>query len=256
MTRRFGRRYIRWVDPCFNADPEVPAAMAELLLRDGVRIGQSAWMRTDCIVRDHASGALRSQAGCGLNEVFLGIERPDPEGLRQFRKRHPGNEAAGEALAILAREHPEVFTVGSFIYGLPEDSRETMRAMHQYALALDLDEAFYIPLTPLPGTPYWQQGLWDESGEKFREFDFLPDCRRNGATSRLARHLAASFAFDWSPQRVGANWRQLRSRDPRRRRMTRRLLVRAARLTAGLLVQSLLGRGRFGAMRIPRWYES
>lgn len=33
LARRYGRRYLGWVDPCFNAHPDVPRELAELLLR-------------------------------------------------------------------------------------------------------------------------------------------------------------------------------------------------------------------------------
>jgi anaerobic magnesium-protoporphyrin IX monomethyl ester cyclase len=86
LRERFGRRYLGWVDPCFNADPDVPRRLAESLLREGRPIGQSAWVRADCLVRDAASGALETCVRAGLNEVYIGIERLEPEDLRRLRK--------------------------------------------------------------------------------------------------------------------------------------------------------------------------
>jgi len=105
LVRRFDRRYLGWVDPCFNAHPHVPGQLADLLLRENLRVGQSAWVRADAMVRDSASGALRSCVRSGLNEVFLGIERPDDGSLRTLHKT-TGLDHARDALRILRAEYP------------------------------------------------------------------------------------------------------------------------------------------------------
>ncbi len=131
LVRRYHRHYLGWVDPCFNADPRVPGQLAELLLRDGIRVGQSAWVRTDAMVRDAHSGALGNCVRSGLNEVYLGIERPDSESLASLHKTS-GVADAREALRILRDQFPEVLAIGSFIYGLPGDSPQTIRAIHRF----------------------------------------------------------------------------------------------------------------------------
>jgi len=254
LTRRFDRRYLAWVDPCFNADSRVPGRLAELLLREGIRPGQSAWVRADGLVRDHASGRLETSVRAGLNEVYIGIERPDADGLTRLGKgARPG--VIEEAAGILSASYPEVFTVGSFIYGLPGDTPRTMRAIHRYSVELDLDMVFYIPLTPLPGTPYWDPALWDATGERFRRFDFLPHAGANGRQARLARALLTSTVLDWRPYRIGWYVRRMRSRDRRKRRILRNLFGRELRFLAGRAVQAVLRRPPTDGMILPDWYE-
>ncbi|MCB1126199.1 MAG: radical SAM protein, partial [Verrucomicrobiae bacterium] len=143
LVRVHGRRHLGWVDPCFNAHPGIPAGLAELLLRDGLRVGQSAWLRTDAIMRDAASGALAACVRSGLNEVYLGIERADEESLEGLHKT-AGLDHARQALQVLRREFPKVVVIGSFIYGLPGDTPRTMRTIHRLSSELRLDQAFYI----------------------------------------------------------------------------------------------------------------
>ncbi|MHC4548021.1 MAG: B12-binding domain-containing radical SAM protein [Planctomycetota bacterium] len=255
LVRRYARRYVRWVDPCFNAHPDVPGRVAELLLRDGLAVGQSAWVRADGIVRDHGSGSLARQVRAGLNEVYLGVDRPDRRGLERLRKKGSEPSVVAAALRILSRRHPGVFTVGSYIYGLAGDDEAMMRRLYRHAFELDLDEAFYIPLTPLPGTPFWNAELWDRTGERMRSLDFLPSCQPDGHPSRLARALAAAFLLDWPALRVRGYLRRLCARDARKRRMARRLLWRAIRFSGGLAAEAVLRRGRRTGMRIPSWYE-
>jgi radical SAM superfamily enzyme YgiQ (UPF0313 family) len=255
LVRRYGRRYLGWVDPCFNADPRVPGQLAELLLREGIRVGQSAWVRTDAMVRDARSGALTYCVRSGLNEVYLGIERPDGESLASLHKTS-GVDHAREALRILRGQFPEVLAIGSFIYGLPGDSPQTIRAIHRFVSELELDQFFFIPLTPLPGTSEWRPALWDSTGESFREYNFLPAGRPHGRHAELERALLWSLLTNWPWARVRGYLQRLLPGDERRRRVQGRLAARGARVHLRRLVHNALGGGEAFGMVFPRWYES
>lgn len=254
QTRDFDRRHLGWVDPCFNAHPSVPAELCEALLREGIHVGQSAWVRADCIVRDAQSGALASMVRGGLNEVYIGVERPDNDGLKNVHKTTT-IPVVREAFRILAREHPQVFTLGTFIYGLPGDTPATIRALFRLSHELEMNHAFFIPLTPLPGTPFWSDDLWDDTGESFRDYNFLPSATRSGARRELEWALLLAAAFVWTPARLRAYLRGLGSHSDRKRRVTLRLAARQAWFAAHGMLRGLLTGHRAG-MVFPRWYES
>ena len=255
LVRRYDRSYLGWVDPCYNAEPQVPGRLAELLLREGLGVGQSAWARTDALVRDAQSGALENCVRAGLNELYLGIERPDPASLAGLHKTS-GLDHARQALQILHQEFPEVLGIGSFIYGLPGDSAATVRQIHRMAIELGLDQFFFIPLTPLPGTSGWRPELWDPTGESFREFNFLPSGRPHGHYAALERALLFSLLFNWPPARLRAWGRSLFCRDLRKRRVHRRLHSRAAGFHADRLLRRLFGGQEQCGMVFPKWYET
>jgi radical SAM superfamily enzyme YgiQ (UPF0313 family) len=254
QTRQFGRRHLGWVDPCFNAHPKIPAQLAEAMLSEDIHVGQSAWVRADCLVRDAKSGALATYVRGGLNEVYVGVERPDNDSLKAVHKTQT-IPVVREAFEILARDHPHVFTLGTFIYGLPDDTPETVRAIFRLSHELEMNHAFFIPLTPLPGTPFWRDEMWDDTGETFRDFNFLPSATRPGARRDLEWALLRAAAFDWTPARVGAYWRGLWNRNGRKRRITRRLAVRSAWFAAHGMLRGLVT-GHHTGMVFPRWYES
>jgi radical SAM superfamily enzyme YgiQ (UPF0313 family) len=255
LAREHGRRYLGWVDPCFNAHPEVPARLAELLLREGIEVGQSAWMRADGLVRDARSGALDACVRAGLNEVYIGVERPDVKGLESLGKTC-GVGQVREALAVLRDQHPQVAVVGSFIYGLPGDTPADMRAIHRLAIELKLDQFFFIPLTPLPGTRGWRSEMWDPSGERFREFSFLPANGLGRAHTELERALLWSLATYWPGQRIRNYLTDFYGGDTRRSRVSRRLTWRGARFHLRYLSSLLTGSQTGGGMVFPSWYES
>jgi radical SAM superfamily enzyme YgiQ (UPF0313 family) len=254
LVRVHRRAYLGWVDPCFNADPVRPAALAELLLRDGITLGQSAWVRADGIVRDTAAGTFSACVQAGLNEVYIGIERPDDVGLAGLGKRSRAGDAR-EALRLVRTRFPKVLTVGSFIYGLPGDTPAQMRAIHDFALELELDQFFCIPLTPLPGTAGWRRELWDPTGERFRRFSFLPSQDPAGPYAPLERALRRSALFHWPRRRLRLTARRLVGTDARRRRVGWRLFIRGARFQASAMVARALGRPRHGGLSFPAWYD-
>jgi len=253
QTRTFGRRHLGWVDPCYNAHPHLPAALADALLRENISVTMSAWVRADGVVRDAQSGALSRQVRGGLREVYLGVERADGDGLAAVHKTTTMPEVRA-AFRLLARDFPDVFTLGTFIYGLPGDTPETVRAIFRLAHELEMNQPFFIPLTPLPGTPFWREEFWDDTGDRFRDYNFLPSATRPGARRDLEWALLTAFLTQWPAARFRSYWRSVFDANTRRRRMTRRLALRSAWFVLHGMAGNLLA-GRRSGMIFPRWYE-
>jgi len=253
QTRTFGRRHLGWVDPCYNAHPHLPAALADALLRENISVTMSAWVRADGVVRDAQSGALARQVRGGLREVYLGVERADGDGLAAVHKTTTMPEVRA-AFRLLARDFPDVFTLGTFIYGLPGDTPETVRAIFRLAHELEMNQPFFIPLTPLPGTPFWREEFWDDTGDRFRDYNFLPSATRPGARRDLEWALLTAFLTQWPAARFRSYWRSVFDANARRRRMTRRLALRSAWFVLQGMAGNLLA-GRRSGMIFPRWYE-
>lgn len=116
--------------------------------------------------------------------------------------------------------------------------------------------ALYIPLTPLPGTPYWRPELWDPTGKSFRSFDFLPEMKTDAAIARLTWTLYLCFALWWPWARLRYVLRGYFSRNPRHRSIIRRHSIRGLRLTAVGIVKGLSRDGSTNGMRYPSWYDS
>jgi len=254
LTDRYDRRFLGWVDPCFNAHESIPGKLADRLLREGRQIPQSAWVRADYVLRDEASGALAACIEAGLCEMYLGIERVEKEGLKLLHKGNLQDESE-KALWLLARRYPQVFTVGSFIYNLPGDSPEMVRKLFRDAFRVPIDMTFFIPLTPLPGTPFWREDAWDGTGEAMREFDFLLHFQGEGLKAKLSRTLMMCYWFSWPKERLKQFLAGFVARDARRRSICRRNVARFNWYLGRAVWNSIVGRREF-AMNLPSWYES
>lgn len=254
LTDRYDRRFLGWVDPCFNAHEKVSGELAQRLLQGGRRISQSAWVRADYLLRDEANGVLQNCADAGLLEMYIGVERLEKERLASLHKGNLRNESE-QALWLLARKYPQVFTVASFIYNLPGDSPAAVRRLFREAYRLPVDMTFFIPLTPLPGTPFWKQEKWDEAGEAMREFDFLMHFQGAGLKAQLSRTLLLCYWFSWPKERLKAFAAGFVARNARRRSISLRNAARFNWYMVRAILNVLAGRSELG-MNLPAWYES
>jgi radical SAM superfamily enzyme YgiQ (UPF0313 family) len=260
VAQRFGRKYIGWVDPCFNANPTVPRQVAETLLSRGMKLGQSAWVRADYLCRDASSGALDSLVRSGLNEVYIGIERCSNADLGALAKGSQYDDVRC-ALRQISTRYPQVCTVGSFIYGIEGESRQSIRELFRGAYELPLDIVMFIPLTPLPGTPFWDRDLWDGTGDSLRQCSFLPlrpgtpgssslfrTTKLRSFQTEVHRAMLRNVIWYWPPMRLRNCMRSFAAPDPRRRSIVRRFIARGFRF--------ILGPRDRSSMPLPAWYEN
>lgn len=255
LVGRHDRRYLVWVDACFNQDPRVPGELAERLLRRNLRIGQTASLDPGALTRDAASGALAASIRSGLDGVRLQAPRSATQ-----NPCLPVEPEAAETLRLavghLRRESPHVFVSGVFEYGLPGDTAETMDHLHAIAIDLGLDQTLFVPRRPFPGTPGWQRDLWDPTGEAFRDFHFLPDSSRDEHLRELEAELDRLRLFRWSFGRIRNLARQFRCPHPRRRSLRWQWLARTTKFHArNFLRKASLGPVESTPMTLPAGYE-
>src|SRR5204863_1780176 len=85
-----------------------------------------------------------------IRGALVGIESVTQEGLKDVYK---GFNLAGDALVARLRTFRRhgVYVLGSFIFGLPSDRKETFDATVALAEASDITFAQFVLLTPYPG---------------------------------------------------------------------------------------------------------
>ncbi|MBM4017965.1 MAG: B12-binding domain-containing radical SAM protein [Planctomycetes bacterium] len=269
LYRDFGRRTFGWVDPTFNASAGWSDRWADLVLRSDLvdargrpRTLHTAWLRADCVVRDERLGVLGKLVRAGLRQVMIGVERDRPGDLAALGKHGCGPEVCRAAFAVLREKHPQVYTIGSVIFGLPQDGPADLARLAACELDMQMDYCFLIPLTPCPGTaPAAEAAAAGRLANRDRaSYNFhTPAC----TTDALGlRDLESLYWREMLRPDLGRARRWLRQalleRDPRKRRVHLAMLSRGTRIAVESLLRSVLGK-RNGQpalySRRPSWYD-
>ncbi len=100
-----------------------------------------------------------------IRGALVGVEAVTPEGLKDVYK---GFNLAGEELVERLREFRRhgVHVLGSFIFGLPSDRKETFDATVNLAERADITFAQFVLLTPFPGTIDFEKWAADSANHQ------------------------------------------------------------------------------------------
>jgi radical SAM superfamily enzyme YgiQ (UPF0313 family) len=175
LYHKYGKRSFVWVDESWNIDPRFNEAFAERMLASGMQTKWFAFMRADCIVRDEKRGILEKLVRAGLSHILIGVERAEDDTLTLLDKRFYAGGVAQEALRLFKEKYPQVFLQATFIVGVREESAESLDKQVALAKSLDIDFPAFHPITPVPGTPIFDEALkegWITEAD-FDDFDWL-----------------------------------------------------------------------------------
>jgi radical SAM superfamily enzyme YgiQ (UPF0313 family) len=110
-----------------------------------------------------------------IRGALVGVESVTTEGLKDVYK---GFNLSGESLVArlrMFRQH-DVHVLGSFIFGLPSDDKQTFDATVALAQRADLTFAQFVLLTPFPGTVDFEKWAADEANSS-RQVEGVPITR-------------------------------------------------------------------------------
>ena len=259
LLRRYDKRCMMYVDASFNISARWNEAFADEVIRRRLPIQWFAFMRADCMLRDHESGVLRKLVEAGLRHVCIGVERAEDTDLRAWNKHRYSQSDTRRVFQVLRDEYPEVFRQGTFIVGTRDETRDSMWQQAELARQLDLDYPAFHPVTPVPGTALYEEALregWID-GEDFTEFDWMTPVL---PSRYLSRDEIAWQIYEINRALVTPRWllRGLFDRHPYRRYMYAWWAKVAANMALDLLkrrVNPLRSRD-YMHLVVPPWYHS
>jgi anaerobic magnesium-protoporphyrin IX monomethyl ester cyclase len=139
-----GFEQINFADDFFTVNKKrVMAICAEIKARN-LNFGWSIFARADSVNRD----ILQTMKDAGCHTVLFGIESGNQEMLDRINKRIKLDQIK-QAVTLCKEVGMRVF--GSFIVGLPGETRETLMDSHELAQELDVLYGYHF-LSPFPGT--------------------------------------------------------------------------------------------------------
>lgn len=172
---QYGKRSYVWVDESWNIDPKFNYEFSQRMIKSGMKTKWMTFMRADCVVRDHEKGILEDQIRAGLSHILIGVERAEDDNLKGLDKRFYTGGVARRAVEIFKKHYPEVFIQCTFIVGVKEEDQKTLQLQVDMAKELDVDFPAFHPITPVPGTPIYDDAIRNGhiTEEDFDNFDWL-----------------------------------------------------------------------------------
>ncbi len=262
LVRDYDRHTFGWVDPTWNVDPEWTDRFCGLLLKHNIKIKQTAWVRADYIVRDEKLGVLEKAVRAGLNQVMIGVERQDETGLKELNKHSNGPDVTARAFEILRTKYPSVFTIGSVIFGLWDETKKSLDELSRYQYKVSMDYCFFIPLTPNPGTEVYEdarkRGIVEVTD--WRAYNFhTPVMRTKQFSAKQLERLYFKLLFRVRLDRLITHLKRFFAmRDSRRRRVFKSLFKYGTQLLMRYIANRLrhpLSNKPTIYSRKPVWYD-
>jgi radical SAM superfamily enzyme YgiQ (UPF0313 family) len=143
--------------------------LSDLLIEADLDITFQIMSRTETIVKQPSTVEKMIQAG--MISWELGIESPIQDDL-DLTSKHIPVKIQSKAVDIIRQLGGE--TLGTFVIGLPNHTRESIKQFPKYAREIGVSSAAFGIAAPFPGTPFWDdlysQGLiFEQNWAKFDE---------------------------------------------------------------------------------------
>jgi len=154
-----GNFYTFFADDIFTANKKRCKELLRGMIDRNLTPEWGAQVRTET-VDDPELLELMRDSNCF--NVYVGFESINPRTLKLFQKK----QDLGKIERSIERFHAHNIKIhGMFVVGSDEDDVETIDATAEFALKNDIDSIQFMILTPIPGSPDWEQ-LYDR-GDKY-----------------------------------------------------------------------------------------
>lgn len=183
---RYKVRNIRFEDELFILSPQRVERICDMIIERGYDLNLWAYGRVDTI---HAP-LLKKLKKAGMNWLCLGIESGN-ERVRGDVNKHIKGDIRGVVDAVRAHD---IYVLGNYMFGLPEDDMSTMEETLALAMELNCEFANFYTVMPYPGSKFYaaaeKAGTLPPSWEAYSQHGYE-------TTPMPTRHLTAAQVLDF-----------------------------------------------------------
>jgi len=144
-------RHIFFCDDNFTANRQRIKELCERILRENLKIEWSAQVRVEA-ARDPELLELMARSGCYV--VFVGLESINPATLKAYNKSQDLDSIQN---CVINFHKYGIKVHGMFVFGSEQDHYQVIRDTVKFSRRIDLDSLQYLILTPVPGTPVYEE---------------------------------------------------------------------------------------------------
>ena len=152
LVSKYGVKNIKFADEMFVLNKRHVIGICDLLIERGYDLNIWAYARVDTVKDDMLDKLRRA----GFTWLALGIEAADDRVLTDVDKRYEVDEVYDTVRRI---KGAGINIIGNYIFGLPEDTHETMQRTLDLALDLNCEFANFYSAMAYPGSPLYEEAL-------------------------------------------------------------------------------------------------
>lgn len=195
LIKKFKVREVHFEDDNLTLNRRHIERICELILKKKIKVHWATpnGVRVDTL--DLELMKLMKRSGCYF--IAFGIESGNQEILDGIRKR---TDLATIENAVRLAKKAGIITQGFFIFGLPGETKETIRQTINFAKKLPLDKAQFLILDLLPGSKLWDELInknealnWEY--KSYQEAPFVPEGLDRKVLSQELGRAFRSFFF-------------------------------------------------------------
>ncbi len=152
LNRVHNVKNIKFADELFVLDNEHVSSICKLLIEKKLELNIWAYSRVDTINEELVSMFKKA----GIKWICLGIESFDDESKQSVKKKI-SREKIFSTVKLL-KDH-DINIIGNFIFGLPNDTNESMKRTLEDAKLLELDFANFYCTMAYPGSDLYRDAI-------------------------------------------------------------------------------------------------
>jgi radical SAM superfamily enzyme YgiQ (UPF0313 family) len=137
-------------DDTLNVNKKHILEVCDLMIKEKVNLPWAAYSRTDSV--DEEIAAKMKKGGCFL--VKVGFESGNDEILKAMKKGVRATAEQGRKCAKIFKK-AGIQVHGTFVFGMPGETPETIEQTIEYAKSLDIDFVQFSIAQPYPGTEFF-----------------------------------------------------------------------------------------------------
>lgn len=149
LLKSMGIHEILFRDQTFGVNRVRTTELLRRMRQECPKLSWTCWSRVDLVNEEY----LQAIYDAGCHTVMFGIESANEEILKLYKKN---TKRAQMVQALQTAQRVGLRTVGTFVIGLPGETRESIQFTIDYARELPLDYASFNIATPRFGTTFRQ----------------------------------------------------------------------------------------------------
>ncbi|CAN5765316.1 radical SAM protein [soil metagenome] len=150
LVTTHGVRNLKFADEMFVLNQRHVLGICDLIIERGYDLNIWAYARVDTV----KDGMLEKLRRAGFRWLALGIEAADDRVLSDVDKRYSVTEVYETVRKLKAAD---INIIGNYIFGLPEDTADTMQSTLDLALELNCEFANFYTTMAYPGSALYEQ---------------------------------------------------------------------------------------------------